>query len=161
MSAIIVLVLLVLGLAAMMFWNKIRVTGKMLCFFLRKDKSVVGKLCVLQDAFVITESRAYDIYPDFVRVMRYPAGWPAFLQELVPASLYDEEDALPKNWVTLEAPKEGSLSLRSALEENWVRKLVQEAAAEGGMRINWRRILPIALIGIGLLGLVIIFMQGM
>ena len=47
------------------------------------------------------------------------------------------------------------MNLRSALEENWVRKLVHEAATEGaGFKINWRKVIPIALIAIGVIGLV-------
>lgn len=144
----------------LIMWNRQRVKGKMLCYFIRKDKSVVGKLCELKSSFVIWRDRAYDVYPDFVRVARFPMGWPAFLQELVPASLYDEEDALPRDWISLEPPKEGSLSLRAALEENWVKKLVHEAATEGaGFAINWRRAIPIALIAIGIIGLVVILVM--
>lgn len=159
-----VLMMLVVGafcFGFLMFWNKVRVTGKMLCFFLRKDKSVTPQLCQLREAFVISGNRAYDIYPSMVRLMRYPAGWPPFLQELVPAALYDEEGAVPLDWNTLKAPTEGSLSLRSALDENWLRKLVVETSTGGGMQVNWRRILPIALIGVGILGLVFIFMNSM
>ncbi len=137
-------------------WNKMRVRGKMLCYFARKDKSLAGKLCSLKSSFVIWEDRAYDVYPGFVRVVRFPMGWPTIFQELVPCGLYDEEDALPKDWVTLDTPREGSLSLRAALDENWIKKLVSEAAAEGSSRINWRRILPIGLMIIGVGGLVLI-----
>jgi hypothetical protein len=139
----------------LLFWNKVRVRGKMLCLFARKDKSVVPSLCELRDCFVIWGSRAYDVYPAFVRVQRYPAGWPSILQELVPSSLYDEEDALPKDWVTLETPREGSLGLRAALDEVWLKKLVAESSAEGGgLRINWRKILPYLLMAIGVIGLI-------
>jgi hypothetical protein len=73
--------------------------------------------------------------------------------------LYDEEDALPKDWVTLDTPKEGSLSLRAALDEVWLKKLVAESAAEGGFRFNWRKLFPIALMGIGVLGLISILIM--
>jgi len=137
-------------------WNRQRVKGKMLCYFMRKDKSVVGQLCELKSSFVIWKDRAYDVYPDWIRVAKYPMGWPAALQELVPASLYDEEDALPRDWITLEPPKEGSLSLRAALDENWLKKLVHEAASEGsGFSINWRKMIPIGLMVIGVVGLVV------
>jgi hypothetical protein len=126
----------------------------MLCYFLPKDKSVKGQLCKLRSSFVIYKDRAYDVYPDFVRVCRFPMGWPTIFQELVPSALYDEEDALPKDWVTLDPPKEGSLSLRAALDENWIKKLVAEASAEAGGKFNFRKILPIALLVVGALGLV-------
>ena len=137
-------------------WNKMRIRGKILGCFARKDKSVDFKLCLLKSSFVIYGDRAYDVYPDFVRVARFPAGWPTILQELVPCGLWDEEDAVQKDWVTLKPPVEGSLSLRAALDENWIKKLVAEAAAEGGTRINWRKIFPIILLVVGALGLVTI-----
>lgn len=158
-GGLIFLVTFILGLMFIMFWNKVRVVGKMLCFFVRKDKSVMGKLCELKSDFVIYKDRAYDIYPDMVRVTRFPMGWPSMLQELVPTCLYDEEDAIPLDWINLDNRLERSMSLRAALDENWMRKLVQEAAAEGGAHINWRKILPIALIAIGILGLLFILMS--
>lgn len=143
------------------FWNKMRCRGKILGCFARKDKSIDLRLCVLRSSFVIYGDRAYDVYPDYVRVARFPAGWPTVFQEIVPCGLWDEEDAIQKDWVTLEPPREGSLSLRAALEENWIKKLVAETAAEGGFRFNWRKALPIALMVIGVLGLAgILVMRG-
>lgn len=138
------------------FWNRQRVKGKLLCFFVRKDKSVMGSLCELRSDFVIFRERAYDVYPDFIRVAKFPMGWPAMFQEVVPAALYDEEDAIPLDWVNLDNRLERSMNLRSALDENWIRKLVHEAATEGGgSKINWRKIIPIALIILGVIGLVV------
>jgi len=160
---VVLVIMMVMMPFLIILWNRQRCKGKLLCFFVRKDKSLLQKLCLLKSAFVIWEDRAYDVYPDFVRICRFPMGWPAFLQELVPACLYDEEDAVPKDWITLEAPKEGSMKLRAALGENLIKKLVAEAAAEGGgVKINWRRILPIGIIIIGIIGLVVLLaMKGM
>lgn len=142
----------------LIMWNRQRVKGKILCVIVRTDKSVVMKLCELMHDFVLFEDRAYDVYPDFVRLTRFPMGWPAMLQELVPTALYDEEDAIPLDWIDLGQRLESSMNLRSALEENWIRKLVHEAATEGGggFRINWRKVLPIALMAIGAIGLVVL-----
>ncbi len=140
-------------------YNKMRVRGKVLCYFARKDKSLDGRLCRLKASFVIYGDRAFDIYPDFVRVARFPMGWPSFFQELVPCGLWDEEDAVQKDWITLDTPKESSLVLRAALDENWIKKLVAEASAEGGTKFNLRKILPIALLVIGALGLVALLMM--
>lgn len=157
MIGVLILLFLTIGApVALIMWNKMRIRGKMLCYFARKDKSVVGAMCELRSSFVIWQDRAYDVYPDFVRISRFPSGWPAVLQEAVPASLYDEEDALPKDWISLGTPKEGSLSLRAALDENWIKKLVSETAPESGFKFNWRKVLPIAFIGIGVIGLIFI-----
>jgi len=142
----------------LLLWNRQRVKGKILCVVVRSDRSTVMGLCELWNDFVIFEERAYDVYPDFVRLTRFPMGWPAMFQELVPAALYNEEDAIPLDWINLGNRLESSMNLRSALEENWVRKLVHEAATEGaGFKLNWRKILPIALIALGAIGLIIMF----
>ena len=159
---IVMLVLSAFVPVMVIFWNKQKVKGKILCFFVRKDKSVLGQLCSLRSDFVIFQDRAYDIYPDLVRVARFPMGWPSILQEAIPCSLYDEEDAIPLDWINLGEVKERSMNLRSALDENWVKKLVHEAAVEGGgFQINWRKMIPIALIILGVLGLVaLLVMKG-
>ena len=158
---IIMILTLVIGLAGLMFWNKGRVKGKMLCFFLRKDKSVFPGLCSLRDDFVIWGERAYDIYPDLVRLIKFPQGWPSFLQELVPTALYLEEDAVPLDWIDLDNREVRAMELRAALDENWIKKLVQETVEQGKGGINWRKILPIGLLAVGLLGLVfILFSKG-
>ncbi len=141
-------------------WNKVRCYGKILGYFAKKDKSLDGQLCMLKSSFVIYGDRAFDLYPDYMRMARFPMGWPRIFQELVPCGLWDEEDAIQKDWVTLESPKEGSLSLRAALDENWIKKLVAEAAAEGGgSRINWRKVFPILLLVVGVGGLVVILIM--
>jgi len=139
-----------------MLWNKWRLRGKLLCFFARKDKSVVPALCALRNDFIVFKERAYDVYPDFVRFMWYPMGWPRILQELTPSSLYDEEDAIPLDWVVLGDRKVRAMELKAALDENWLRKLVAEVATEGKAPFNWKRILPIALLVLGVVGLIVI-----
>lgn len=143
-------------------WNRQRVKGKMLCYFVKKDKSVDGRLCELRSDFVIYKDRAYDVYPDFVRVARFPLGWPPFLQELVPCCLYDEEDAIPLDWIHLDRRLERAMELKAALDENWLKELVHETAAEArGFQLNWKKVIPIALLIIGVGGLIVVMtMQG-
>lgn len=119
------------------------------------------KLCKLENDFVVFESRAYDVYPDLVRVSKFPMGWPAMFQEIVPSVLYDEEDAIPLDWIGLSHRLESSMNLKSALDENWVRKLVREAATEGksGFNINWRKVLPLLMIAGGGVGLIVLISQ--
>ena len=144
----------------LIMFNRHRIKGKLLAFIARKDKSVLPRLCELRDDFMVFQNRAYDVYPDFIRLCRYPMGWPAFLQELVPAGLYDEEDAIPKDWIHPESEVQvRAMELRSALDENWLRKLVEETSREGGtFGINWRKALPIILLIVGVIGIAAIFL---
>jgi len=157
------LLMLVMMPMLLILWNKNRCKGRMLCVILRKDKSVITKLCELRDDFVIWDNRAYDVYPDYVRLTWFPSGWPSMFQEAVPSCLYLEEDAIPLNWIDLDNRLERSMELKSALDENWLRKLVHDAAQEtgvGGGGLKWRKILPIGLLIVGLIGLgVIMFVK--
>ena len=160
-GALIVFVTFVFGLLALVLWNKMRTRGKIWCFFGRDDKSLLPSLCGLKYGFVMFQGRAYRVYPDFVRVARFPSGWPFFLQEIVPTLLYDEDNAIPRDWVNPHRKVEvRSMELYDALDENWLRKLVHEtSAAEGvGMRFNWRKALPFILIAVGILGLIAMFL---
>lgn len=153
---IILALVLIMFPAFLMFWNKARVKGKMLCFMLREDNTVKIALCHLQDAFVIYNNLAYDIYPKVIRLTAFPQGWPKFLQENVPAALYDEKDGCPLDWITMGKREIRSMEIRQALDENWLRKLVKEAAndGQGGIKFNFKKILPFLLIGVGLIGIV-------
>jgi hypothetical protein len=161
MSPAIVAVMLTFFLPFLVvMWNRQRVKGKVLCYFVRKDKSVLGKLCELRNDFIVFQDRAYDIYPDLVRVAKFPMGWPAMFQELVPTALYDEEDAIPLDWINLDNRMERAMDLKSALDENWIRKLVKEAASEGsGFKVNWKKVIPILMIVAGGIGLVVLLAQ--
>ncbi len=162
MQSLIMAVLVTILLPTLIImYNRQRVKGKLFCHYLRKDKSIAHVLCELRGAFVIWKmgmySRAYDVYPDMVRLGRYPMGWPKMLQELVPEALYDEDDAIPKDWVNLEAPKEGSMKLHAAQEERWVQKVSHEvSASETGQGFNWRKVLPILLLIVGVGGLILV-----
>ena len=135
-------------------WNRQRCKGKMLCLILRKDKSLDIKLCQLWSDFVVYNDRAFDVYPDFVRIARFPMGWPAMLQEMVPCSEYLEEDAVPLDWINLDKRMFRSMELKASLDENFFKKMIHETINEtGGKGFNWRKVLPIALLVVGLGGL--------
>ena len=152
------IVVLVVFPLLLIVWNRQRVRGRMLAFIVRRDKSVLAKLCELRNDFMVFQNRAWEVYPDFVRICRYPMGWPAFLQELVPSLLLDEEDSVPLDWIHIDKRLGRAMELRSALDENWIRKLVEETAKEGSaFGINWRRVLPFVLLGLGIVGFVVIF----
>lgn len=164
---LVMFLVLVIGLAVIMFWNKMRVRGKIACFFLRGDTYMKGSLCEYHQDFVMYEERAYDLYPQRCRFTRFPSGWPSLLQEIVPCALYDYDNAIPLDWtnppVQLDA-KLRAMNVKSALMENMLRKMVEEASREagavGGFRFNWRKALPIILIVGGIIGFILITRAG-
>ena len=159
---VVVPLVFIIGLGMLIFWNKRRCAGKILCFFLSGDTHMKPSLCEYADDFVFYGNKAYDLYPSRCRWTRFPSGWPNFLQEVVPCALYESGNAVPLDWTN--PPEQHDLKLRSmniktCLEENVVRKLAQEAAAQGGpvggFRINWRRVWPILLIVGGIIGFIV------
>lgn len=160
MSGVAVLIVMItFGLLGLVFWNRHRVKGKVLCFFNREDKSLLVCLCEVVDSWILFQNRAYDIFPEMVRLTKFPMGWPAFLQELVPCVLYDEEDAVPLDWIHMGNRQERAMELRAALDENWMRKLVEETAREGTPGFNFKKIIPYAVLGIGVIGLIFILLM--
>jgi len=86
-------------------------------------------------------------------------GWPAALQELVPTVLYDEEDAYPLDWIDIDNRQVSSMELKSKLDQNIVRQMMEQAerGEKGAGGIKWKKVLPFILLGLGIVGLVAIF----
>lgn len=158
---IVIVIVLFLGPTAIVMMNKMRVKGKMACVVVKDDDSVDIKLCRLVRQFVLYGDYGYDVYPKRVRVMRYPTGWPSMFQELVPVCLYNEKDAVPLDWKTLDDRHISSMKLKSSLDENFFRTLIEtQKEVSGGGKFNIRKMLPYALLAIGVLALIGILMFG-
>jgi len=160
MIGILVILLMFVGFpTALFFYMQQRVAGKMLCWFLEDDISARPELRPIEGDFIISEEGGYDVEAEKVRLVRYPLGWPRILQQIVPASLYRRGNAIPLNWVTLEARSVSARELAAVLDENWLRNLVK--GAREGMGISkFEKILPmltLATIGICLLLLFVMF----
>ena len=162
---LVMLLVLVFGAVFLLFWNKKRVKGKILCYFLQGDIYVKPVLCEYKQDFVFYDEKAYDLYPDRVRLTRFPAGFPSFLQEIVPTALYDVTNGIPLDWndpPTQFDAKLRSMNIKSALMENMLRKMVEEASRETGVtgsRINWKKILPMILVIGGIIGFIFIMQK--
>lgn len=158
-TGLVVLVMVLFVPIGVILWNKQRTKGKLLCTMVKDDKSTDTRLCRLDGGFVIYQERAYDVYPDLIRVTRFPGGWPTFLQELVPHALYDESDGIPLDWVNLGDRQIRSMELKAALDENFFRKIVHETVTEGkGFSFNWKKMVPYGLLVIGVMVLLYLVM---
>ena len=156
---ILLIAVVVLFPFGVIIWNRARTKGKIVGVVARRDKSVLFRLLELRDDFVIMENRAYELYPSLVRLCLFPMGWPRVLQEILPCILLDEEDRVPLDWIDIGKRQGSAMELKAALDENWLRKLVQEASTEGGFKFNWRKMLPIGLIVLGVVGVVLMLIM--
>jgi len=163
MGPIAMFLVLVIGAVALIFWNKKRIKGKILCSFLSGDIYLKTALCEYQESFVLYDGKAYDLYPDRLRITRFPSGFPDIFRETLPAALYDVANGIPLDWKnppTQSDAKLRSMNIKSALMENKIRQMVDEATREsssgGGGKINWRKILPIMLVVGGVIGFIYI-----
>lgn len=162
---LIMVLVLVFGAVFLLFWNKKRVKGKVLGFFLSGEVMLKPELCPCEESFVFYKGRAYDFYPSRVRFVGFPTGFPSILQERIPALLYDVENGVPLDWKDPPIQSDArlrSMNIKSALMENMLRKMVEEASRETGVtgsRINWKKILPIIMVIGGIIGFIFIMQR--
>lgn len=159
------LLVLVSGGVFLLFWNKKRVKGKVLGHFLSGEVMLKPVLCPCEESFVFYKGRAYDFYPSRVRFVGFPSGFPPILQETIPALLYDVDNAVPLNWNDPPVQNDArlrSMNVKSALMENMLRKMVEEASREpgtSGSKINWKKILPMILVIGGIIGFIFVMQK--
>lgn len=148
-SMILLLGILLLMPVAVYIITKVRVLGKFGCFFLERDKSLSFKLLKPKGPFIEYKGETYGLNPNRIRIVSYPFGWPALLQQTIKICLYQREDHNPVdineplNWVQLKPSPESAIDVRTSLEPRWLRSLAhgtaEGAAAEGKLG----RLLPI------------------
>jgi len=132
--------------------------GKVLCYFLEKDKGVKPKLLPMWEGdFTMDKGNKYQVRPQNIRFVRYPGGMPPFMQVIVPALLYESGKASPLDWVNLDVSSKSSKELDASLEPHWLRmivKRIQEQAAGGDKLV---RIATLVGAMAAVLGLILIF----
>ncbi len=163
---LILMVLIIVMVMGMILWNKKRIIGKTLCVILKRNNTWRPVLCDTigpeGEQFVIYNGRAYYLFTDLVRFAPFPSGWPPILQESVPSVLLDEDNGIPLDWKTLAVPdyKWRAGVVHSALRESWLRRIVYETAVAGsplpGTKFNFKKMLPIILIIVGVIGFIVI-----
>ena len=131
MGALVMLLIFMAGPMFLLLWNQQRTAGKLLCNFLTEDNGYVAKLLPVWQEFVLDGDVAYYIFPDRVRITRYPAGWPKFIQQPVPTALYEVGDAEPLDWHALGTRTVSAVEIGAALEPEWLRNFVRGAKEHG------------------------------
>lgn len=137
-------------------------SNKMLCWFLEGDCSARPKLLKVEGDMVSFQGEEYAVTEDRVRNVRYPTGWPSFLQTVVPCSIYERGRFEPLNWVDLGEPGASSKEVGAALDPLWMVNIVKgtkEGAVPQTRLEKFGPILAIALSSICLLLLIYVIQK--
>jgi hypothetical protein len=154
-AAVFLLVMAFVPVAAF-FWMRSRVTGRMLCWIMDDDRSAKQTMLKVAGDFVTIDDERYVVSPDAVRLIRYPAGWPPWMQQVVPCSLYARGNAVPIDWATATPTALSSVELGSILDPNWMR-LIVKGTRDQGTEGTTNRIVTFVSLGLGAVSVVMIF----
>lgn len=157
-QATIILWILLGGPVLLFFYNRHRTVGKILCYILEEDRSVRSRLIKVEGDFLNFGGNRYLVNPDAVRLMRYPAGWPSWIQQIVPVCLYKVEESTPLDWNTQMPVTNSSSALATVMEPEWL-KLIVRGTREGatGALTGGNRVLTVLGVGASVLVLVMMF----
>ena len=141
---------------ALFFWNQNRTAGKVLTLILEEDKSLTISPNPIKGDFVLVGDEGYYIFPDRVRFMRYPSGWPKVLQQIMPAVLYNRGDGEPLDWNKLVRRTVSATEVGAAMEPEWLKNIVR-GAREGSKGDKTQRVFLMVSIGISIVCLLLLF----
>ena len=144
MSGTGLLLMVVAVLLMVFFWNYARCANKTLCLFLEPDMSVTQALLPHDEDFVYDykNGNAYLIFEKRIRFVRFPSGWPIFLQQVVPMALYKRGDGEPLEWNELGKRTVSSKEVGAAMEPQWLKNIIK-GASEVHAESRMGRLMPI------------------
>ncbi len=157
-QTLVILWVMLLGPILLFFVNRMRVAGKILCVILDEDRSVRTRLVKVEGDYLNVGENRYIVNPDAVRLMRYPAGWPIWLQQIVPTCLYKVEEAEALDWNTQLPIVNSSSALSAVMEPHWLKLIVKgtKEGGEGGLASGSKLLIVVGL-GVSVLVLVLMF----
>ena len=156
MGPVVMLLVMAFVPVAAFFWMRSRVTGRMLCWIMEDDRSAKQAMLKVAGDFVTIDDERYVVSPEAVRLIRYPAGWPPWMQQVVPCSLYSRGNAVPIDWATSTPTALSSTELGAILDPNWMR-LIVKGTREQGEGSGTSRMITFVSLGLGAISVVMIF----
>lgn len=155
MQALVFFGTLLIGIPLLFIFVRLRVAGKMLCLMLEEDKSLLPRLYPVQGDFVYVGDEGYYVYPSRVRLVRYPLGWPRFMQEIVPCALYERGNAEPLEWIELGKRYVSSVEVGAAMEPRWLANVVKGIREAAPSRLE--KMLPLLSVTLGVICMLLMF----
>ncbi len=157
-QTLILLWMVLAGPMVLFFIYRVRVAGRMLCIVLEEDRSVRNRLVKVEGEWLAIGDGRFHVNPDAVRLMRYPAGWPVWLQQIVPTCLYRADDAEPLDWNTQRPINNSASALAAVMEPDWLKLIVRGTReGTGGALTGGSRILTMIGLGVSVVTLVMLF----
>ena len=163
MSGTLLMLMMVAIPLMLFFWNYSRCARKTLCIFLEPDGTYTPQLCP-HDADFVYDTKTGDAYYIYtqstpgnrVRYVRYPTGWPVFLQQVVPSVLYERGNAEPLDWKDTAKRIVSAKEIGAAMEPQWLKNIIKGASeAQGEGKLN--KMLPLLTVAAVIICMVLIF----
>ncbi len=157
-QTLILLWMVLAGPLILFFIYRVKVAGKILCVILEEDRSVKNRLVKVEGNYISIGDSKYVVNPDAVRLMRYPSGWPVWLQQIVPTCLYRADELQPLDWNTQEPVSNSASALAAVMEPDWL-KLIVRGTREGAPSglAGGSRLMGMLGIGVSVITLVMLF----
>ena len=155
MAPMVMLLMTALLPVAAFFWMRSRTSGKMLCWIMDDDRSAKQKLVKVTGDFIDLDDEKYIVNTNAVRLIRYPTGWPNFMQQIMPCCLYSRGNANPIDWNIARPVSLSSMELGSILDPNWMRLIVRGTKEQGVASTS--RLVTFASLALGAVSVVIMF----
>lgn len=158
MSGTILMLMMVAIPLMLFFWNYSRTAGKTLCIFLEPDGTYTPQLCAHDSDFVYDGKTgdAYYLYTARVRYVRFPTGWPVFLQQVVGSVMYERGNGEPLDWKATAKRIVSSKEVGAAMEPQWLKNIIKGASeAQGESKLG--KILPLLTVAAVIICMILIF----
>lgn len=140
------------GFLVMVFAIRQRTANKILCWFLEADKTAIPRLLKKASAeMIIYEGDRYGYEEEVVRWVRYPSGFPAIFQVVIPCILYQRGRYSPLNWIELGQAGASSKEVGAVLEPHWMANIVRGTREGTPVQTRWDRFGPMLTLGIAAL----------
>ena len=138
----------------MFFYYRSKTAGRILVWIVEDDRTIRQRLLKVEGNFVNFSREKYVVNPKTVRLMRYPIGWPVWIQQILPCALYQRGEAEPLDWTTMIPINTSAVELATILEPHWLSLIVQGTKEGGAGSPNNQKIMLMAAAGIGVITLV-------
>lgn len=136
------------------FFLKMRTVGRLGVFMLEKDKHVNFMLRKVKGPHWSDKNETYGVDPKRVRLVRYPFGWPAIFQQVIPCALYQREHYQPLDiiqpidWNSLKSANVNATEVGTVLDPMVLVSILKGASGAAPTTSRFQRMFPMLMVGL-------------